>query len=158
MENDTTTMMKSGRWDRQRGGGGQEEVEEDGEGPSMTMLNDWGYSWDFSVGSPAARFSTSWPISNQNSIIYFPHPFSYLVSKIHNHFQKLCDQFRTPTKRFLKIQLIFAYYSFFRIHLELLYLYIWFQTRMGKGYTSFQTKTAQNIPFGAAQTYIAYIR
>ena len=156
MENDTTTIIKSGRWDRQRGGRGQEEVEDDGEGPSIAWLTPGGTpenSW-WAGQLPASPLPDS--ISNQKS--YFPHPFSYLVSKIHNHFQKLCDQFRTPTKWFLKIQLIFAYYSFFLIYLELLYLYIWFQTRMGKGYTRFQTKTAQNIPFRAAHTYIAYIR
>ena len=37
--------------------------------------------------------------------------------------------------------------------------YTRFQTRMGKVYTHFQTKTVQKtIPFGAAHTYMAYIR
>ena len=34
-----------------------------------------------------------------------------------------------------------------------------FQTKMGKVYTRFQTWTAQKtLPFGAAHTYMAYIR
>ena len=33
------------------------------------------------------------------------------------------------------------------------------QTKMGKVYNRFQTKTAQKtLPFGAAHTYMAYIR
>lgn len=38
---------------------GLEEVEGDGEEPSMTILKTWGYSWEFLVGWPAARFSKS---------------------------------------------------------------------------------------------------
>ena len=33
-----------------------------------------------------------------------------------------------------------------------------FQTKMGKLYTRFQTKTVQTLPDGVAHTYIAYIR
>ena len=37
--------------------------------------------------------------------------------------------------------------------------YTQFQTRMGKVYTHFQTKTVKKtIPFGPAHTYMAYIR
>ena len=47
----------------------------------------------------------------------------------------------------------------FPINLEPIENYSRFQTKMGKVYTSFQTKTAQKtILFGAAHTYMAYIR
>lgn len=107
--------------------------------PGGTPWNSW---WAGQLpGSPLPD-----PISNQKS--YFPHPFSYLVSKIHNHFQKLCDQFRTPTKRFLKIQLIFAYYSFFVIHLAL-YIYISdSRTKWAKVIPVFRLKRPKTYPLG----------
>ena len=77
-----------------------------------------------------------------------------LASKINTRFQTSLDQ--NANKKFLKIPFKFAHFPFFPNHLELkqqIHTFFpvvpsetipaRFQTKMGKLYTSFQTKTAQ---------------
>ena len=103
-----------------------------------------------------ARFSKKpGPISDQKMSL--PHPFSDLEEvterNIHVYIDRnynIITQIRVPTNSHIM--------GLFPINLEPIENYSRFQTKMGKVYTSFQTKTAQKtILFGAAHTYMAYM-
>ena len=102
-----------------------------------------GYSWEFSVG--CIQMLTLF----QTKKCHFSHLFSDLASK------KLCRHYlgwNTNKKNFLIYTFLFLSYSFgiertnTFIHSRSSHEnYTRFQTKMGKVYTSFQTKTAQKL-------------
>ena len=109
----------------------------------------------------AARFSN--PDTIHTKICYFSHPFSDLASK------KLChrclDWNTNKHDFFIRTFFFFSYpFGIKRINTFIhsrssLENHIRFQTKMGKVYTHFQTKTVQKpYPLGRDIPYMAYTR
>ena len=116
-----------------------------------------GNSWGVLPGSPNPD-----PISDQKKAILHTRFQTWPLNA--QHFQTwlrqkkyvIITQIKPLIKRFFKINIAFAYYSFFLIHLHLkgqirsctlvvpLKKHNPFQIQMGKVYTRFQTKTVQN--------------
>ena len=110
-----------------------------------------GCSYEFLVGCDARFSKKPGPISDQK--MSFPHPFSDLEEvterNIHVYIDRnynIITQIRAPTNSHIM--------GLFPINLEPIEKYVYtppqlpenhtrFQTKMGKVYTSFQTKTAQ---------------
>ena len=144
--------------------------------PGGTPGNSW---WVY-----AARFFKSWPYFRQKKKCPFPHPFSDLVSKIHTRFQTWKRVTKRNITCLHKTEIMSSllrlkppqndlFNTISNSHITLSFLFIWiettnklihnrssfvnhtrFPTKMGKIYTRFQTKTAQNLyPFGG--TYVS---
>ena len=113
-----------------------------------------GYSWEFLVGvcHVVLQFLTLFQTEKCHFLHLFSDPALNIMSLLH--------RLDSNKKRFVKIHYKFAFFSFFLTHLELKKKYVhtlpyfleidtWFQNKMGKVYTCFQSKTVQNpYPLG----------